>query len=147
MLVLSPKTCPLLWDRPISFLWWGAGEVAADRWPHPSAGSARTDEPLPVPGDDPSPTLPPQSCEFPLCFAFASSPCPRSCSWLGECGGSVNWNLCGFPASSSGIYFFLEEGTQVCDPDAGTQSTFLLFFASLAQAILLKKRQTESSRK
>ncbi|XP_023387675.1 septin-8 isoform X1 [Pteropus vampyrus] len=70
------------------------------------------------------------------------NPCPRSCSWLGECDGSVNWNLCGFPASSSGIWFFLEGGTQVCDPGAGTQSTFRLFFASLAQAILLKGRQS-----
>lgn len=66
MLVLSPKACPLLWDRPISFLWLGAGSgVAADRWPHPSAGSARTDEPLPVPRKDPSPTLPLSHVNFP----------------------------------------------------------------------------------
>lgn len=70
MLVLSPKTCPLLWDRPISFLWWwwsggGGAVVAANRWLHPGAGSARTDEPLPVPREDPNPTLPLSHVNFP----------------------------------------------------------------------------------
>lgn len=62
MLVLSPKTCPLLWDRPISFLWWwwsGGGVV----W-------LLTDGPIPVlallgqmspclsPGKTPTPHFP-----------------------------------------------------------------------------------------
>lgn len=39
--------------------------VAANRWPHPGAGSARTDEPLPVPREDPNPTLPLSHVNFP----------------------------------------------------------------------------------